>query len=67
MQDFSTKRPVCSYIIRLWAEFDGADWVWRVSLQPTQSGEWVVGFSCMETAVEYLTNEMQKAEKEYLS
>ena len=61
MKDFS-KRTLLSYVIRLWAEFDGTAWVWRVSLQVIdQPMVSIQGFSSLSTAVDYLICQMEKA------
>jgi hypothetical protein len=61
MKDFS-KRPVLSYVVRLWAEFNGTSWVWRVSLRVVdQLMSSIQGFSSLPTAVDYLMFQMEKA------
>jgi len=49
----SVARPSLSFLLRLWAEANGADWVWRASVADLQ-GSAMTGFADMEAALAFI-------------
>jgi hypothetical protein len=62
-------RPTLSYVLRLWAEADDGQWVWRVSLTPIRTkharDEAPLGFASLAEAVAYLQAETAKAGSDF--
>lgn len=53
-------RPTLLFIIRLWGEPAGQDWVWRVSLRPVPAGaeSHPLGFADLDAACAFLQAQM---------
>ncbi len=56
-------RPMCSFLLRMWGEWDNGRFVWRVSVTTVAEQAQVKGFGSFAEAVEFVEFEMNKVKE----